>query len=219
MSRELTTWCDEEGNYHYEKVRVISRHLTDVTTTTADVEIDTPTKFPRPYIFPTVTKVKLVNLETVKPQRAGVIMYTVHQGLTYFGLGIDTRSHDLTDFGGTVMYQLDQDVINGALREFQEETLEIFEPLTSVQIAECPVVYDLRNLIIFVHLNVSPNRVSQRFLKEHREIVLRDSYPPEICGITWLTWAEFKEAIAQKGILFSRIQKFLSKARDLNRML
>ena len=58
--------------------------------------------------FPVIkTTVQNLNLECVRPQRAGVIIYTVVEGAIFFGLGLDSRSHDLTDSGGGVVYKTD----------------------------------------------------------------------------------------------------------------
>jgi hypothetical protein len=166
------------------------------------------------------TTVKTLNLMCVKPQRAGVIIYTVIDGAIYFGLGLDARTHDLTDFGGTIHYQHDRDVITGALREFQEETLEIFDPLTLNDIKHCPVIYDNNNLIIFIHLKVDPDLTSKIFNRRYTDVVsseLRET--PEVCGITWLTWEEFQQSIHSHGIMFNRVQRFLARAEDFSYLL
>ena len=72
------------------------------------------------------TFVSNVNLSRIRPRRAGVIIYTVSNGRLYFAMGLDSNTHDLTDFGGTVEYETDENAVKGALREFSEETLGIF---------------------------------------------------------------------------------------------
>lgn len=178
------------------------------------------------------TTVQNLNLECVRPQRAGVIIYTVVEGATFFGLGLDSRTHDLTDFGGGVVYKTDQNVVRGALREFEEETLQIFQEIKPDDIKKCPVIYDYDNLIIFIHLEVDPNAVCSRFNKRYGEIIennklqrargetsRRKFLDPEVCGITWLSWEEFQRSINDKGIMFSRVQRFLSRAEDFSYLL
>jgi hypothetical protein len=214
------------------------------------------------------TLVQNIDLDFVKPRRAGVIIYTTVNGSIYFGLGLDARSHDLTDFGGTVIYKIDRNVINGALREFQEETLEIFEQITYDDIKKFPVIYDENNLIIFVHLNVNPDDICSVFNEKYRRTVdinnrmnetmnetmnspnfytmstekqqpintnnringkkyrnynnyhdPRDPWDPEVCGITWLSWEDFQNSINKKGIIFSRVQRFLLRAGDFSYLL
>ena len=177
--------------------------------------------------FPVIkTTVNNLNLECVKPQRAGVIIYTVVEGATYFGLGLDSRTHDLTDFGGGVIYKKDHNVIKGALREFEEETLQIFEKIIPDDIKKCPVIYDEQNLIIFIHMEIDPDAVCYNFNTRYNEIIelinvgtkkkMRD---PEVCGITWLNWEDFQKAIKNEGIMFSRVQRFLNRAEDFSYLL
>jgi hypothetical protein len=175
------------------------------------------------------TTVQNLNLEYVKPQRAGIIIYTVINGSIYFGLGLDAKTHDLTDFGGGVIYKKDINVIRGAIREFEEETLEIFDTITVDDLKQCPVIYDNNNLIIFVHMDLDPDETCRAFHLKYKQITDSNStfFPdgkkkikdPEVCGITWLTWEEFQQSINEKGIMFSRVQRFLSRAEDFSYLL
>lgn len=188
------------------------------------------------------SRVATINLDSVKPERGGCIIYTVVDGITYFGLGLDSKTHDLTDFGGGINYKTDTNVITGALREFQEETLGIFGTITIDDINDCLVIYDNHNLIIFIHVDVNPNELSRIFNhkyrsrmtdikllisnRDHDDSQLKDDnsnptriWYPEVCGITWSTWEAFQRAIFQKGILYSRVQKFLLRAGNFSTLL
>lgn len=162
------------------------------------------------------TTVDKLNLDYVRPQRAGIIIYTVVNGAIYFGLGLDSRSHDLTDFGGGINYRTDENVISGAIREFNEETLDIFENITIENIKSCPVIYDNKNLIVFVHLNIDPELVSSSFQEKYKQVKYSQ---PEVCAITWLNWEEFKYSISVEGIFYTRVQKFLLRADDFSYLL
>lgn len=179
------------------------------------------------------TTVKNLNLDCVRPERAGVILYTVVDGATFFGLGLDSRTHDLTDFGGGVSYKHDQNVIRGALREFEEETLQIFEKIIPEDIKRCPIIYDDHNLIIFIHLEVNPDDVCSKFNQQYSDIINNNNISrkddhkvsckkirdPEVCGITWLNWEDFQRIIKRRGIMFSRVQRFLNRAGDFSYLL
>lgn len=169
-----------------------------------------------------ITRVNQLNLNTVRPQRGGIIMYTVFEGVLYYGLCIDARTHDITDGGGTIDYKTDRTAIHGAIREFEEETGEIFEHITMEQIKLCPVIYDKKNLIVFIHVNVDPNEVSRKFnerykvlyeqqMQEARRLGRRPRDLPEVCGITWLTQDAFQSSIDKPGVFYSRVRKFLSQ--------
>ncbi len=184
----------------------------------------------KPTVFKTT--VKNLDLQCVKPQRAGIILYTIHNGNVYFALGLDSKSHDLTDFGGHIVYQYDENVVCGALREFNEETLEMFDDVKYDDIQDCPVIYDEKNLIIFMHVICDPDVVCRSFNsyydKQSHNIVntiqksqknSKKKTESEVCGITWLTWEDFKYSINNDGILFSRIQRFLQNAGDFSYLL
>jgi hypothetical protein len=174
------------------------------------------------------TLVQNLDLEHVHPRRAGIIIYTVVNGSTYFGFGLDAKTHDLTDFGGGVRYKTDINVLRGAIREFEEETLGIFDPFKIEDIKQCPVIYDENNLIIFIHLNIDPDTICKTFNEKYKQVVNKPRIidenhkyikDPEVCGITWLTWEEFRFCIVTKGIMFYRVQNFLSRAGDFSYLL
>ena len=169
-----------------------------------------------------VTRVNQLNLNNVRPSRGGIVLYTVYQKRLYYGFCIDSRTHDLTDGGGTIDYKIDKTVLHGSIREFEEETVEIFEHITVEDIKWCPVVYDDKNLIIFMHIDVDPNEVSQKFnerysilcekqLQEAQRLGRKPRNPPEVCGITWLTHESLQQAIDNPGVLYSRVRKFLAQ--------
>ncbi len=168
------------------------------------------------------TTVKNLNLECVRPQRAGVIIYTLYDGSIKFGMGLDSESHDLTDFAGSIRYRHDRNVISGALREFDEETLGIFESITKEDIDQCLVIYDEYNLIIFIHMDIDPNAVCSTFNDKYEKIMNDEKRvsDPEVCGITWLEWEDFQNSIKQKDKnLWTRLQKFLFRAEDFSNLL
>lgn len=154
-----------------------------------------------------VTSVKNLDLKLTNIKRAGVIIYTFRDGVIYFGLGLDAKTHDLTDFGGTVTYKLDKNFVQGALREFQEETLELFDPLKIDDVQDCQAIYDEENIIIFIPINLDPDIICQEFNNIYQKYTSTDRV--EICGITWLNCEEFINSINSENIMFSRIKALL----------
>jgi len=176
------------------------------------------------------TRVKQLDLANVRPKRAGGIIYTEYGGATFFGLGIDSKSHDITDFGGGMLYTIckpnsttpiDRDVVHGALREFREETLGIFEDITVSDVESCPVIYDSANLIIFIRMDVNPDTVCKKFNNTYTTIMKNPSSHniPEICGITWLSWQQFQAAINDNNTLYARVRNFLHRADGFEELL
>jgi hypothetical protein len=161
-----------------------------------------------------------IDLDMIRPQRAGVIMYTKHNNYIYYGLGIDTLSGEYTDFGGGISYKdkKDKNVIMGALREYKEETLAIFGDLTYDDVKDSTVIYNNHNLILFKYVEVDPSISINMFLIEYNK-KLNEGEIPEVCDIKWVSTREFKELISTRGKMFYRVQCFLQQAGDFTRFL
>lgn len=154
------------------------------------------------------TLVKNVDLSLVKPPRAGVILYTKINNQLFFGLGVDEQSKQFTDFGGGISYNKDKHVINGALREFNEETLNIFNYLVINDFMDSLVLYNNDMLIIFKQLD-DISTIRTLFLNQ---LLLHDNV--EVSDICWLSLNDFKSIINTRGGMFFRVQNFLQKAGD-----
>ncbi len=149
--------------------------------------------------------VKELDLTTVKPPRAGIIIYTKHNNELIFGLGVDTSTKELTDFGGGISYkERDKNVILGALREFNEETLNIFK-FNYDDVLESLVLYNQHILLIFKYVDMDIDQIRQSFLNLCKP-------NDEVCDIMFLTKNEFQNCIMTRGKMFFRIQNFLQKA-------
>lgn len=146
--------------------------------------------------------VRDLNLKMVKPQRAGVILYT----LTHFGFGIDSTYHEYTDFGGGIRYKTDKDVIQGALREFREETLNSIK----IQYGQDNLVlYDNKMLILFIKVN-DMDEITNQFNNAYKK-----AKKSEMSGIKWLTYDELKMMINNyHSPIYSRVKHFLKNAGD-----
>lgn len=170
-----------------------------------------------------------IDLKRVYPNRAGIILYTQYNNDIYFGLGRDSISHELTDFGGTAKYQKnnvaysDSNVISAAIREFNEETLNIFEDITSDDLSNCLCVYDKYNMIIFVNIDIDPESISNKFNEKCKQMIESkeiDVKQLEVCGITWLSLNQFAKALYSSkdkyktGILYYRVEKLLKRCRN-----
>jgi hypothetical protein len=168
------------------------------------------------------TIVKDFDFNNVKPQRAGVIMYTIMDNEIYFGMGLDTKTHDITDFGGGVSYKKDLNAIVGALREFNEETLSIFNKIKITDIENSQVIYDNNNLIVFVNILLKPSDICERFNEKFDEMININKYwknQPEVCGIIWLSLEQLNYCLNTNGIMFTRVKKFLSKITDIKELI
>lgn len=162
--------------------------------------------------------VRDLDLTHVRPDRAGVILYHQAGDQLVFGFGVHSEEghRELTDFGGRVEYRTrDPTVIDGALREFSEESLGVFGHLGFIQIRDCLAVYDRKNLIIFLRVDQSPQRISQLFNEKYLAARVEASATggpvPEVSGIQWISEDGFRTAVRHKKYIYDRVANFLNE--------
>lgn len=132
-----------------------------------------------------------VDFTRYRPQRAGVIPWTTFRGTVLYGLGVDTQTQDLTDFGGGVQRR-DADARAGALRELREESLGVFGTPT---LERSSVARGETMAIFFVEFpDLNPAAVTKNFQERLAQAVL-----PEVSNILWLTRAELTQLLAEPG--------------------
>lgn len=146
-------------------------------------------------------------MKYVRPLRAGVIPYTRHGGKVKFGPGTDARHHEITDYGGGVSYRR-ENAIGGALREFHEESLGVFAPVTEADVAMSLAIFDKENLIIFVEVDVCPAATSAEF---HRR--LATTVDAEVSDIVWFTAEDFRAALIKEPV-YEKVRTLLLAAGD-----
>lgn len=142
------------------------------------------------------------------PRRVGIIPYTIRRGGPFFCLGRDRRYQSLTDFGGGLK-KSDITPINGALREFDEETLGVFGDIRSY-IRDALAVFDKSILIIFVRIDCNPYMINSIFSKK-----LQLTHKPEVDHLLWITSNQFKQLVGNRqGNLYDRVRNCLFRARN-----
>lgn len=122
-----------------------------------------------------ICRVSDLSLSTVRPGRAGIIVYTTIGDKRVYGFGIDRKTLEITDFGGGVRY-LDRgdnigdgNVILGAIREFREESLDVLGSLGPSDLVDCTSVYNRRLMIILVPVKICPIKSVEEFNKKIAE--------------------------------------------------
>jgi hypothetical protein len=195
LPRETTSsevWIKKERKTHSREKwgKKRGRHRSKDQFSLIDHRIDPGSKIVRNKKDMIFKMVKDVDWRNTTPQRAGVIVYTVHKEKLYFGLGVDLIHNNITDFGGQVKYFNDKNAVIGGLREFREETHNVFGEFHPNQVQECKVAIRTSMIIIFVPLNIYPEKVSKHFLA-----TADDSSDREIKEIIWLTKREFLNSI------------------------
>lgn len=120
--------------------------------------------------------------------RGGIIPYTFISKndiqIPIFCFGIDSYSADLTDFGGS-RNSGDRDIIDTAIREFNEETLGVFGEIKIENIIGSKIIYDDHNAIILVYLDLNIEDIE---IINQNFISLSTNHPNiEISSLVWLT--------------------------------
>ena len=155
---------------------------------------------------------KNVKMVSEGPIRSGAIIYTHFQGKTYFALGQDSVYGDLTDFSGGK--KQGESIIEGGLRELEEESLGVFGKIGVSDVKECMGFHTNNMLIMFIHLDVNMQRVVQEFDKRLGEKSENENL--EVNQIVWVEKSDFLNIIEGKGRrLYSRVRRLLSKVTDI----
>ncbi len=154
-----------------------------------------------------------LNIVKDTPVRAGAIIYTIADDKTYFCLGIDTQSGNLTDFGGGV--KKGETIIEGGLRELEEESQGVFGHFDPSDIEDTVTFNSYNMAVIFIPLEVNKDEIIKVFNDK-----IRENDNPEVCDIVWLDTEEFLESVHGRGRkLYIRVRKLLSKVTSTIREL
>ena len=161
-----------------------------------------------------VEYVRKLNLNTFRPLRAGVIVYTIYKGKTYFILGIDTASGNITDFGGGISFKR-ENAITGGLREFSEETLGIFGSIDVDEIKNCVSVHNDKEVIIFVPFKINIESKYLEFMSRVKQVE-----NPEVMDLFILNKKQFISLIDGRDIngitMYDKIRNLLSLGKNKN---
>jgi hypothetical protein len=108
----------------------------------------------------------------------------------YFGLGVDWKSGDLTDFGGFAEYYdngyggFDKTALDTALREFEEESLGVFGKPTKQQLNDSTVIYTRQTMILIVTMNTITDMYSVQ--QKFKQLICDKDYH-EMQNLVWLS--------------------------------
>ena len=132
-----------------------------------------------------------------KVYRCGVIPYIVLKGKVYFCMGRDSKSQDITDFGGGLSMKRDKTPIRAAVRELKEESLNIFKR-TSKDVMSCLCVYNNSSLIVFVNVGYSSYNMSvKKFKLSYKNL---NESECEMDNIIWLDVDQLNTYIQENKI-------------------
>ena len=168
----------------------------------------------------------------LQQRRAGIIVYTEHKHTDgkvkrTFYLGVDTKSSDITDFGGGVSYKKDGNALNAAFRELEEEAHGVFGKFSEDLVNQGIVIHNKEMIIIFVKqnlvdvpmidlttepVNYVPKSLQERFLE-------KVTSKSEIKNIIAFDQSELEQMINTgrfgEYVLYSRVRNLLQSVDNI----
>lgn len=172
------------------------------------------------YEKPLLCQVSNLNLNsnTVKNiKRGGCIPYTIYKGKLYICFGRHNPSRDLTDFGGGK--QVNEDIIDCAVRECNEESRGIFGKITKEIVSRFNCLYNSEMLIILIYIeaadgsNIMENSKHQ-FENNIQEIVKnkvsaknKRNEQLEVLELVWISEEQIENISSLP--LFNKVRRFL----------
>ncbi len=155
-----------------------------------------------------IKRVKDIPQKDKIQSRAGVIVYTNNNGRIYFGLGIDTKYGAYADFSGGIKYSI-EDTLTGAIREFNEESLGVFDEISKEQIENSLAIYSDTMMTILIYIRCNMSQISSQF-----ENLVRDHDNPEMSSIVWMNKINLMNMVYAKdsNIMYYKLSDLLFDA-------
>lgn len=150
-----------------------------------------------------------------RPERSGVI---IKYG-NYFCLGQDTKSSDLSDFGGGIKYSRDSGVIMGTIRELKEESLGVFN-ISFDTFRNNSIVYGNEKMAIFILTLPETFSFEQMEVYQQQFMNAYERYSrSEMKNLYWIPQDELLKSFHQReyqGIpIYSRVCNLFRSVRNL----
>jgi hypothetical protein len=162
-------------------------------------------------------RVRDANWNSSKYIRAGIIPYVEQNGIRFYGFSIDNEIAQLGDFGGHREI-IDRDVLDTAIREYEEESLNLFGVLNRDDLQDCVILDGVDTIEILVPVSGFFYQYTNRF----RQMITGDTRH-EAQNVVWLTRKQVLKiidgqhtAVASTKIyqMYDRIRDVLHRNRD-----
>lgn len=164
--------------------------------------------------FPDELNIITTNFDRI--ERCGFILYKIVDQKILFGFGVDTRHDDYTDFGGGVK-RVDRTIIQGGLRELQEESLGILGNIQPDELLHYLSIYTKKTLIAFVRINSDSMKIEKEFRNRYL-LAKRNGKYPEVKDLIWISVSQFMDLIQGKYVkerrMFEKVRKILKLAYE-----
>jgi hypothetical protein len=169
-------------------------------------------------IFDRIKQTKEINLSDPKYKRAGIIPFCVQNNVIFFAFGVENGVAALADFGGH-REKYDTDLLDTAIREYREESLNVFGIFTRDNLLSCFVLEGKDTLEFLVKVNPPIYYYTKTF-----QTMVGDNSEHEVQSIVWLSRRQLFNALdsqqnSYQGTkifhMYDRIHDTLSSYRHL----
>lgn len=150
--------------------------------------------------------------------RAGIIPVTEEKGIIFFAFGVDFNIASLGDFGGHKEI-IDTDLLDTAIREYREESLNVFGTITRESLKNCLVMEGDETVEILYPVDPPFYSYTEKF----NSMVLGQKHH-EVQNVVWLSRRQLLNVIDSQHASFAgtkiyhmydRIHNCLSKYRNI----
>lgn len=128
-----------------------------------------------------------------KWKRAGIIPYIEKNGVKFYAFGVENAVAAICDFGGH-REASDGDALDTAIREYREESLAVFGPMSREQLQDCTVIEGYGTLEILVPVSGELFSYTEAF---HN--LLGNNAKHEVQNIIWLSRTQLLVVINSQG--------------------
>lgn len=162
-------------------------------------------------------RIEDINSNDKKYIRAGIIPFIRYQNSKIYAFGLGNVTGDICDFGGHKDCE-DNDLIDTAIREYNEESFGIFGNFNRESLKNSEVIDGVDTIEILVEVNGNISDYNRRFKN-----ILNNNYNHEIQDIIWLSKKQLLVAIDSEDIqkdgvkifhMYSKIRNVLSINRN-----
>lgn len=129
-------------------------------------------------------KVREINLNDNRYIRGGIIPITTVNDINFYGFGMNNRNSDICDFGGH-KETMDNDILDAAIREYREESLNVFGEISRDTLYDCYVLEG--NDTVEILYPIRGNFIE--YTKEFNSYI-KNVPDHEVQSIIWLTYKQ-----------------------------
>lgn len=143
--------------------------------------------------------------------RAGIIPMIEQNGVRFFAFGVENGVAAIGDFGGHVERH-DRDALDAAIREYREESLNVFGEITREMLQDCYVLDGVDTAEILFPV-VGP---LYQYTKRFNELV-GDNLQHEVQSVIWMSRRQLLTALDSQEYAFegTKIYHMYGKIRDV----